>query len=300
MSFIPVTHVLFDMDGLILDTENLYTIAFQNILSRFGKEFTFDIKLKLMGSQAHECAQILITDLDLPMTVEEFIMETKVQFQMLFPDTGLMPDTEDLYTIGFQKIASRYGKEFTFALKCKIMGQQSREFAASIIDSLELPLTVDEFLEQSRTIFKELFPESKVLPGVAKLIHHLCQKNVPIGLATSSSVETYNLKVQKHTDLFDLFKYKTWGSSDPLVKRGKPYPDIFLVAAAKFPENPVPEKVLVFEDSINGVKAAHAAGMQVVMVPDMRLDRSLVPEATLILDSMENFQPEAFGLPPFE
>lgn len=51
------------------------------------------------------------------------------------------------------------------------------------------------------------------------------------------------MKVVKHTDLFSLLTYKTMGSSDPLVKKGKPHPDIFLVAAAKFPDNPAPEKV---------------------------------------------------------
>ncbi|CAH2054465.1 unnamed protein product, partial [Iphiclides podalirius] len=227
-------------------------------------------------------------------------MSVKPVTHVLFDMDGLILNTEDLYTIGFQNVALRYGKEFTFALKCQIMGQQSEEFAASIINSLELPLTVDEFLKETRLVFRELFPESKILPGVGTLIRHLSEHNVPIGLATSSSKETYDLKVQKHSELFDMFMYKTWGSSDPLVKRGKPFPDIFLVAAAKFPDKPVPDKVLVFEDSINGVRAAHSAGMQVVMVPDPRLDRALVPEATLILDSMMDFRPEAFGLPPFE
>lgn len=66
-------------------------MAYQNILSRFGKEYTFELKLKLMGSQTHEAAQIVISDLNLPMTVEEFISETKEQFQKLFPETQLMP-----------------------------------------------------------------------------------------------------------------------------------------------------------------------------------------------------------------
>ncbi|CAG4966000.1 unnamed protein product [Parnassius apollo] len=91
MEFKPVTHVLFDMDGLILNTEKLYTIAFQNVVSRFGKDYTFELKLKLMGTQAHEAAQTLIKALDLPMTVEEFITETKEQYQILFPDAELMP-----------------------------------------------------------------------------------------------------------------------------------------------------------------------------------------------------------------
>ncbi|XP_049884944.1 pseudouridine-5'-phosphatase-like [Pectinophora gossypiella] len=233
-----------------------------------------------------------------------FLIQIKMTLQpvthVLFDMDGLILNTEDLYTIGFQQVASRYGKEFTFALKCQIMGQQSREFAASIIQGLDLPMTVDEFLAETRKIFNELFPQCQLMPGVEKLIRHLHTHNVPIGLATSSSKETYDLKVSKHLDFFELLPYKTWGSSDPDVNRGKPYPDIFLVAAAKFPDRPAPEKCLVFEDSLNGVRAAKAAGMQVVMVPDRRLDRNLTADATLVLDSIEQFKPELFGLPLYD
>lgn len=79
-------------------------------------------------------------------------------------------DTEDLYTIGFQKVATRYGKNFDYTLKCKIMGQQSREFATSIVEGLDLPMTVDEFLTETRKIFSELFPHSKIMPGTSTVI----------------------------------------------------------------------------------------------------------------------------------
>ena len=86
-----------------------------------------------------------------------------------------------------------------------------------------------------------------MVSGAKKLINHLHNKGIPIGLATSSSAESYHLKVDKHhTKLFDLFDYKTYGSSDPSVKRGKPYPDIFLVAASKFSSQPKPEEVNIF------------------------------------------------------
>ena len=59
-------------------------------------------------------------------------------------------------------------------------------------------------------------------------------------------------------------------------------------------------QVLVFEDAPNGAEGGLAAGMQVVWVPDPRADRSMLGnKVTLTLTSLEEFQPEMFGLPAY-
>lgn len=91
---------------------------------------------------------------------------------------------------------------------------------------------------------------------------------------------------------------------DPAVKRGKPAPDPFLVTMDRFERKPEKaENVLVFEDATNGVYAAIAAGMNVVMVPDltyMKIPDELQDKITMMLKSLEDFKPENVGLPAYD
>lgn len=104
------------------------------------------------------------------------------------------------------------------------------------------------------------------------------------------------MKVSNFPELFKLIHHIVTSGD---VLNGKPAPDIFLLAAKKFPDRPKPESCLVFEEAPNGVKGARAGNMQCVMTPDKRLPMEGRDEATLVLRSLEEFQPELFGLPPF-
>jgi pseudouridine 5'-phosphatase len=75
------------------------------------------------------------------------------------------------------------------------------------------------------------------------LVKHLHANGVPIALATSSSQESVDLKMQNHMELLGLFHHLTMGSSDPEVTKGKPDPAIFLVCASRFSNKPNPEDV---------------------------------------------------------
>lgn len=79
------THVLFDMDGLLLDTETLYTVAQQQICQRFGREFTWALKAQMMGKKALDAAQMLVDQLGLQgqLTAEEFVQQARGRGEVL-------------------------------------------------------------------------------------------------------------------------------------------------------------------------------------------------------------------------
>ena len=133
-----------------------------------------------------------------------------------------------------------------------------------------------------------------------KLVRHLHKHNVPFAVATGSGRQGYNSKITNHKDLFRLVSH-TVTSDDPNLERCKPAPDIFQLTASRFASPPKsPADVLVFEDAPNGVAAARAAGMKVVMVPDNRVDEAKCSQAHLVLKSLEEFDPAVWGLPLFD
>jgi (DL)-glycerol-3-phosphatase len=135
--------------------------------------------------------------------------------------------------------------------------------------------------------------------GVARLVAHLHAHGVPMAVATSSHRHHFNLKTAHHAAVFSCMDAVVTGD-DPAVARGKPSPDIFLLAATRFRQPPAsPAHVLVFEDAPNGVLAAVAAGMPVVMVPSPLVGEDDRRPATQVLASLVDFDPQAWGLPPY-
>lgn len=235
-----------------------------------------------------------------------------------------LADTEKLYTAATDYILEKFDKKYSWEMKLSVMGMQHMDICQRMVEHYDLPITPQEYSRLQRQYNEVHMQEAELMPGnwsisvpleastsnfqccqlfpclgAEQLIKHLHRNNIPMCLATSSNEDIVRVKISNHLELFSLLHHRVCGSSDPEVKHGKPAPDIFLVAASRFPDKPSPDKCLVFEDAPNGVTAALKAGMQVVMVPDPRIGKDLCKRATCYINSLQDFQPELFGLPAF-
>jgi HAD superfamily hydrolase (TIGR01509 family) len=100
--------------------------------------------------------------------------------------------------------------------------------------------------------------------GAAELLAALAAAGVPCAVASSSSVREIRHRLG-HVDVLRHFKALAGGDE---VQRGKPDPALYLLAASRLGVEP--QDCIAFEDSENGARAAQAAGIRVVIVPDLR------------------------------
>lgn len=137
---------------------------------------------------------------------------------------------------------------------------------------------------------------SVVYVGARELTAYFKKHNIPMAVATSSMKEAVKLKLMKHQEWLQGFCDYLISGDDEQVKKGKPAPDIFLAAAKGI--NVDPSHCLVFEDSPSGCEAGASAGAIVIAVPDPIMPHERYPRAHLIIKSLNDFKPEAYGLPP--
>ncbi|KAJ9069149.1 hypothetical protein DSO57_1021551 [Entomophthora muscae] len=91
---IKITHCIFDMDGLLLDTERVYSEVTSEIVGRYGKEFTWELKSKMMGRVGSEAAELLVRELQIPLTAEEYLNERNQKHIAKFPTCRPLPGVE--------------------------------------------------------------------------------------------------------------------------------------------------------------------------------------------------------------
>ena len=137
-------------------------------------------------------------------------------------------------------------------------------------------------------MFRERYGEGRLplKPGVVEILQDLKQRCVPLALASSTRSDIVKLELEE-ARLLSFFDAVLGGDMAP---RSKPEPDIFLAAAKVL--GAIPANCYVLEDSFNGIRAAHRAGMHPIMVPDMQQpDEEMRGLAEVIVDDL----PKAMG-----
>ncbi|KAK6023007.1 haloacid dehalogenase-like hydrolase, partial [Ostertagia ostertagi] len=95
---VKATHVIFDVDGTLLDTEICYTLANRAMLEKYGREFTADMQAQMMGRSGQEANAWLLKEVGLSdkISPEDFGVEKDFMLAEMFPKCRALPGAERL------------------------------------------------------------------------------------------------------------------------------------------------------------------------------------------------------------
>ena len=182
---------------------------------------------------------------------------------ILFDMDGLLFDTERVWQKHWRIAANEHGYEYPEDFPLYISGTSGpgmlrviRQFFPAV-DAETFSALVHE------RVHEELTHGVEPMPGMYEILAQAKEKGYLTSIASSSTMEQIESNLEK-AGARHYFDALTSGRE---VKSGKPEPDIFLLAAKRLGLDP--SECLVFEDGLNGVKAAYAAGCQCIMIPDL-------------------------------
>jgi HAD superfamily hydrolase (TIGR01509 family) len=185
---------------------------------------------------------------------------------VIFDMDGLMLDTEPLYKAAWQRAAVDCGFPISDELYFELIGRTRVDGESILVRGFGPEFPVNDFHARCReceaAVFAEHLPDTK--PGLEGLLAFLESRGLPTAVATSTEREQ---AIAQLGGLCLLRRFVVIATGDE-VSNGKPAPDLFLLAARRLGFEP--SRCLVLEDSEAGVMAAHRAGMQVYIVPDLK------------------------------
>jgi HAD superfamily hydrolase (TIGR01509 family) len=207
---------------------------------------------------------------------------------VVFDLDGLLLDTEQLWDEVREQLARERGGRWHAGAQADMMGMSSPEWSRYMHETIELREPPDEIADEVVRRMQERYRERlPLLPGAREAVERLAAR-WPLGLASSSNRPLIDLALEVG-ELAQCFRV-TLSSEE--VARGKPAPDVYLEVARRLAVGP--GSAAAIEDSRNGIRSAHAAGMKVVAIPSAHFppDEESMSLADVIVPSLAQLTPE--------
>ena len=207
---------------------------------------------------------------------------------VVFDLDGVIVDSEHVWDEVREELARERGGRWHDRAQTDMMGMSSPEWSRymhDVIGLAESPAEIDA--EVVRRMLDRYTEQLPLVDGAVEAVSRLAG-SFRLALASSSNRPVIDA-VLEVSGLAPLFEATV---SSEEVARGKPAPDVFLEAAARLAVDP--GGCAAVEDSGNGIRAAHAAGMRVLAIPNRRYpppDDALAL-ADVVLDSIAELVPE--------
>ena len=195
---------------------------------------------------------------------------------ILFDMDGLLLDTERISRASMIEVSTAMGYPVTEAIFERLIGVPDDGNRATLTGIFGSDFDYDLMRTRQRALNDSRYGHARPLrPGARAITEAVAALGIPCAIATSTGREKAT-SFLTHTGLVGAFDHILTRDD---VARGKPYPDLYLAAAAAF--GFAPAACLALEDSYNGVRAAHAAGVPVIMIPDLLPETAEMRELTL-------------------
>ena len=181
----------------------------------------------------------------------------------IFDMDGLLIDSERIIMQACIAVAREIGITYTQAAYTELIGRSGPDSTSRMIEQLN---GVENFNRVMQGLDSILATHNHTFPlkhGALNLLKHYQANNIICSVASSSPTRHITHRLSQ-VGVLDFFSHITSGQE---VTRGKPSPDIYLFAVKKL--GLVASECMVFEDSESGACAAIAAGLKVVVVPDL-------------------------------
>jgi len=210
-------------------------------------------------------------------------MADPMTFGVIFDNDGVLVDSEHISLLAYRQAIREQGVDLREEDDWQYCGLTDADIIRAMRDVYGADLDLQRFSARKKELYFELARKEPIraFPGVRELVADLQSHHIPYAIASSGSREKilFNLRSAGIAELFPVI------ISGEDFHRGKPDPEIFLCAAERL--NLPPSQCAIFEDSINGLKAARAAGALAVGVPNTFPASKLAPFADLVIPSLE-------------